>query len=137
MHVFSKYNSLLEMLKTRNALKQTIMEGLIAESTDPNAKPEITEGEVIRKIGYPKLAQTIHLNESTLFYTDELLEDFIKILSDLPKIAESHISREVLDSYSTILKFELSEKNKQWFLKRTPVNETQYEKIVGEKPMFG
>ncbi len=127
--IFSKYNTLLEMWKIRNSSKQSISEELISVSANLNESAN-------QIIEHPKLAQVIHLNEAVLSYTDDLLEDFLQLLLELPIIAESHISSETLKSYSTILKFDLSEENRRLFLKRISVDETKYEEIVGAKPIF-
>ena len=127
--VFSNYNTLLEMWKTRNELVLPIFETIVSGSyTTGVAKVDISD--MTRLVGHAKLAQAIDLNEKVLLLTDDILAEFVKLMTELPKIAESIISSKALENYGNVFKFKWDTEIQKQFLNRVPVNEAELKKIL-------
>jgi hypothetical protein len=129
--IFENYNTALEMWKTRNELVPPIFKEIVSDHSATGVA-KVNFQDVVKSIGYAKIAQLINLNEQVLSITDDLLADLMKLMNELPKIAKPLISKSVMKKYGDIFRFEFNPQIQATALNRVPVNKNDLEKILGE-----
>ena len=128
--IFENYNTAFEMWKTRNELARPIFEKIVSGNSS-TAVANVYLDDIVRTVGHAKIAQLIDLNEKVLSLTDELLTDFMKLMTELPKISEPLISKKVMEQYGKVFKHEFSPETQATVLSRVPVNKDALNKILG------
>lgn len=129
--IFENYNTALEMWKTRNELALPIFEAVVSGSST-TAVANVSFDRMAELVGYTKIAQLIDLNEKVLSFTDSILSDFMKFMTELPEISESLISKSVMKKYGKVFKLEFNPNSQSIVLNRVPVNQNSLNKIIGD-----
>lgn len=127
--IFENYNTAFEMWKTRNELARPIFEKIVSGNSS-TAVANVYLDDIVRTVGHAKIAQLIDLNEKVLSITDDLLVDFMKLMTELPKISEPLISKRVMEKYGGVFKPEFSPETKATVLSRVPVNKGALNEIL-------
>lgn len=129
MRIFSNYNNLLEMWKTRNAEVAQIFPAIVSRHSN-TAVAYINKSDMIDAIGPQRFARAIHLNEEIIKITDNTLSDFSNLFTKLPQISETLISKNTIKSYGGIYKLELDQEKLTLLLSKVPVNQAELDQIL-------
>lgn len=128
--IFENYNTALEMWKTRNELALPIFETIVSGNSTTGVA-NVNFHDMVRSTSHAKIAQLIDLNEKVLSLTDNLLADFMKLMTELPKISEQLISKKVMEQYGKVFKPEFSPETLETVLNSVPVDQEALRKILG------
>lgn len=132
---FDSYNTILEMLKTRNEkrvdiiqkVSQDLYANLLGGSIDQVTK------EFFYTAGEQRARELVYLTEELIEFIDRTLDNLHSIIIELPNIAESLILDNVLKDYNKILKYELNKTELNILVKRVSVDEEIFDRITGKK----
>ena len=128
--IFENYNTALEMWKTRNELVPPVFEAIVLANSSTGVANVKLE-DMVRSVGHAKIAQLVDLNEKVIVITDELLMEFMTLMTELPKISEKLISKRILDQYGKVFSFEFSAEIEAVVSNRVPVNQKALDDILG------
>lgn len=126
--LFVNFNTLFEMWKTRNKVVMPLFDEIISR-TSATAVSMVDLPTVISIVGQRRLAQAIDLNEKIISSTDELIEEFVKLINELPEISEVFISDKALKKYGHVIRGRTNEIDAQFFDK-VPVDKELLEQIL-------
>ena len=127
--IFLNYNSLMAVWKKRNTEIMPVFQSAVEKYSTNSPSAFLSDDDLINLIGKPKLAQLIGLTEHCIKKTDDCILGFKQIFSELPDIAESQISPEVLNSYGKIFRYSWNIKESESFLKRIEVDNSKLQQF--------
>lgn len=127
---FANYNTALEMWKTRNELALPIFETIVVKNSATGVA-NVSFEDMVRSASHLKITQLIDLNEKILSLTDDLLTDFMNLLTELPQMSEQLICKKVMKKYGAVFKPEFSSETRAMVSNRVPVNQETLSKILG------
>ena len=120
----------MEVWKKRNEEIMPVFKLVVEKYSNNSAFASLDEEELINLIGKPKLAQLIGLTEHCISETDNCILSFKKIFTELPDIAESQISSDVLSSHNNIFRYLWDIEESESFLKRNKVDNNKLKQFL-------
>lgn len=120
------------MLKVRNELHVDIA---LNPSVDTPMALEFPQADsstytLFRRAGVIRGVKLVHLTKELIDFIDKTSNNLYQIIQELPDIAESLISSDVLEEYNKVLKYSLNKRQEEVLNYNVPINEDLYNQIM-------
>jgi len=102
--MMTNYNIVLDRWEKRNQIVQPLVENIVRNNSSTGGPTQVSIEQIEKSVDAVNLRQSIHLSETVVEETDELLTEFHKFLTEFPKIAEIKICKKVQKKYGPVLK---------------------------------
>jgi len=133
--VLDNYKTIIEMLRVRNDLHIDIA---LNPSLDTPMALEFPQADpstyaLFRRAGVIRGVKLVHLTRELIDFIDRTLNDLYQITQELPDIAESLISHNILEEYNKVLRYSLNKRQEDLFNYNVPINEDLYNEIMSKR----